>query len=86
MTTLKAGIAEIADDLNASRQRIGPAELRAWRLDHGLTQRQAAKWIGVSRRLWIRWEMGQRPVSRAVTIIVGLTPLRRPNGETTNRE
>lgn len=81
MTTLHEGIREIADELNASRPPLRPAELRTWRLAHYLTQRQAAEWIGVSRRLWIRWEMNERPVPKWLRIIVGLTPLRRLNGE-----
>lgn len=51
-----------------------PAELRDWRLAHGLTQAQAATWVGVSRRLWIRWEMGDRPVPKWLRIIVAVLP------------
>ena len=33
-----------------------PAALRAWRLKHGLTFRQAALLAGVSRASWEHWE------------------------------
>lgn len=49
-------------------------ELRTWRTDHGLTQKQAAHWVGVSRRLWIRWEMEERPVPKWLGILVRVTP------------
>ena len=86
MTTLKEGIAELATELNERKPRLGPDELRAWRLEQGMTQRQAAEWVGVSRRLWIRWEqrpdhVDHRPTTKWLMIIVGLTPLQRPNGE-----
>ncbi len=50
------------------------AELRQWRKDAGLTQVKAAAWIGVSRRLWIRYETGERPVPKWLGIIVTICP------------
>ncbi len=49
------------------------AELRAWRKTHGMTQKQAAKWVGVSERTWIRFEAGERDVPKWLRIIVALT-------------
>ena len=79
MTTLREGIAELATEINASEPRLTPAALRTWRLAHDMTQRQAAEWVGVSRRLWIRWEQpsggDHRPAPNWLRIIVGLVPL-----------
>lgn len=37
--------------------------VRAWRLEQGLTQRQAASLIPVTRTTWARWETGARQVA-----------------------
>lgn len=50
------------------------AELRSWRTALGLTQARAAEWTGVSRRLWIRFEVGDRPVPKWLAIIVQVMP------------
>ena len=47
-----------------------PQELRDWRKAHGMTQDQAATWVGVSRRQWIRFEQGDVVVPRWLRIIV----------------
>ncbi len=79
MTTLREGIAELAQE----RPRLLGVELRRWRNKHGMTQKQAADWVEVSRRTWIRYENNERPVPRWLKIIVGCVPatiaLRRLN-------
>lgn len=42
-----------------------PAELRAWRQRHGLTQRAAAALIGAALRTWEDWEAGRRTMPPA---------------------
>lgn len=34
-------------------------DFEKWRNKHGLNQAQAAKWIGISRRSWQRYEGGE---------------------------
>ena len=50
-----------------------PQELRDWRKAHGMTQDQAATWVGVSRRQWIRFEQGDVAVPKWLRIIVAFT-------------
>lgn len=76
MTTLREGIAEIAEHFTMI---MTPAELRTWRLAHRMTQSQASEWVGVSRRSWIRYEQPSghrdyRPVPRWLRIIVVAVP------------
>ena len=47
-----------------------PSQLRELRETLGLTQREAAEKIGVSRRTWEGWEIGaRRPTSAACVLI-----------------
>ena len=51
-----------------------PDALRAQRRRAGLTQSQAAKLLGVSRRSIAGWETGERPMPRALwTLFLMLT-------------
>ena len=75
MTTLREGIADLAQERLERDPRLKSHELRAWRLAHGITQAEAAQWVGVSRRTWIRYEMDERTPPRWLKIIVGLVPL-----------
>jgi transcriptional regulator with XRE-family HTH domain len=42
--------------------------LTAWREQHGLTRRGAARALGCSRNTWGRWETGETPVPRYVLL------------------
>ncbi len=83
MTTLKEGVQALAAERIDRTPRLMAAELRHWRKAHGMTQAEAAHWVGVSRRLWVRWEQDDRPTPRWLRIIVGLVPsgLGHLNGE-----
>jgi DNA-binding XRE family transcriptional regulator len=60
--------------LSAHRVNPWPQRLRAFRaaFTPRLTQQKAAEMAGVTRRCWIRWEMGQRQPSRSTTILLGM--------------
>jgi DNA-binding XRE family transcriptional regulator len=48
-----------------------PAELRAWRERLGMTQEQAAKALGITRRSFVRYEMGQREITKPLALACG---------------
>jgi hypothetical protein len=51
----------------------GAARLRAWRLDHDMTQADAASTLGVSPRMWRYYEAGEHPLPKTVRLAcVGL--------------
>lgn len=41
---------------------VTPLTLKLWRERRGLTQADAASWIGVSPRTWRRWETGKQRI------------------------
>jgi DNA-binding transcriptional regulator YiaG len=43
-------------------------ELVAWRRQHGLTQRQAADWLGIPIKTYQNWEQSHRVMKYPVTI------------------
>lgn len=49
-----------------------PAQIRAWRKRLGLSLTDAAEVLGVERRTYMRWESGDRPVSRTVAKLAGM--------------
>ena len=51
-----------------------PTQLRLWRKQTRMTQAEAAGWVGISRRLWIRFEVGDRPIPKWLDIIAAMTP------------
>jgi len=48
----------------------GPEEIRTARLRAGLTQVEAAKWVGVTSRTWQRWEAGESRIPKAVLMVL----------------
>jgi hypothetical protein len=46
----------------------GAAWLRAWRLDHDMTQAEAASALGVSPRMWRYYEAGEHPLPKTVRL------------------
>jgi DNA-binding XRE family transcriptional regulator len=46
----------------------GAARLRAWRLDHDMTQAEAASALGVSPRMWRYYEAGEHPLPKTVRL------------------
>ena len=49
---------------------LTPPEIRARRLGLELTQADAASMVGVSRREWIYWEMGERAMPRSAWLVL----------------
>ena len=45
-------------------------ELRSWRLEHNITQAEAAAMVGRSRRGWQQWEAGERPLPPDLPIYI----------------
>lgn len=60
MEELKIEFKPVGLKLDTDREHFAVA-LRMWRVRHGLTQREAAKRIGVSRHSIIRCEGGKEP-------------------------
>jgi Protein of unknown function (DUF2442)/Helix-turn-helix domain len=64
-----------SDDMEISSDTLwrltleqGAAWLRAWRLDHDLTQAKAAAALGVSPRMWRYYEAGEHPLPKTVRL------------------
>jgi DNA-binding XRE family transcriptional regulator len=64
-----------SDDMEISSDTLwrltleqGSAWLRAWRLDHGMTQADAASALGVSPRMWRYYEAGEHPLPKTVRL------------------
>jgi DNA-binding transcriptional regulator YiaG len=56
--------------LMGNKLTCGPEEIRAARLRAGLTQVEAAKWVGVTSRTWQRWEAGHSRIPKAVLMVL----------------
>jgi transcriptional regulator with XRE-family HTH domain len=46
-----------------AHMQADPATIRAWRQAKGLTRREAAEWLGISRRTLQGLEQGRSPTS-----------------------
>jgi hypothetical protein len=64
-----------SDDMEVSSDTLwrltleqGAVWLRAWRLDHGMTQAEAASALGVSPRMWRYYEAGGHPLPKTVRL------------------
>lgn len=60
-------IADFFDSHRRARPGVAPtapspAYLRRWRDEHSLTQEEAGRLVGVTRRGWQSWELGTNPV------------------------
>jgi DNA-binding transcriptional regulator YiaG len=49
-----------------------PEQIRAIRVSQGLSQSEAARRVGVSRRSWAAWESGEKPPSPRSVILIRL--------------
>jgi DNA-binding XRE family transcriptional regulator len=64
-----------SDDMEISSDTLwrltleqGAAWLRRWRLDHDMTQAEAASAVGVSSRMWRYYEAGEHPLPKTVRL------------------
>ena len=64
-----------SDDMEVSSDTLwrltleqGAQWLRAWRLDHQMTQAEAAAALGVSPRMWRYYEAGEHPLPKTVRL------------------
>ena len=51
-----------------------PDEVRIWRHQHGLTQKQSAGIVGVDERTWRRWENGERGIPKMLALFISTEP------------
>lgn len=49
-----------------------PADLKAWRKKHGLSQRGAAALVGAKTRTWEDWEAGKRKPPAMLWVLLPL--------------
>ena len=58
---------------------LTPTQLRAWRQERQLLQREAAAWYGCSTSTWKRYENGRRPIPQPLVLrLLAAYPLSMP--------